>query len=109
MRTPEEIADKVAEAIRGIYLRPTNYAPHSDVERLLIHYHWFWAVIQGRELEWDELWHRTYIHEHANAGIWSRHRDRHPDLTDDEVLAYTLGVWRELSLAMNVPIADHAS
>lgn len=104
MRSPEEIAEKIAEAIRDIYLRPTNYACHSDVEKLLIHYHWFWSVIQGREREWDELWHMTYLQEHANAGIWLRHRDRNPDLTDEEVLAYTLGVWRRLSHAMDVPI-----
>lgn len=106
MRTPQEIATKVAEVIRAIYLRPLMYARHPDVERTLMHYHWFWAVTHDCDDEWQSIWSQAYVHEHANAGIWSRFKDNHPDATDDEALGYTLSVWRNLSVALGVPLGD---
>jgi hypothetical protein len=104
MRTPEQIADEVADMIRHIYLRPTMYARHSDVERALANFHWCWAIVHESESQLRELTRELSHRECAPSGLWSRFKYDNPDATDDDALEFALTHWRSISAALGVPL-----
>ena len=104
MRTPEQIADKLADTIRHVYARPSMFAHPEHIETTLMNFHWVWSIVHENEKQFRNL-HRAKLREFdAAAGLFLRFKHDNPDATDNAAQAFALQHWREISTALDVPL-----
>ncbi|QDS91607.1 hypothetical protein FF011L_03370 [Roseimaritima multifibrata] len=104
MRTPDQIADELADVIRHVYARPSMYARPDTIESTLWNFHWAWAIVRESEVRFRELRSETLSRHKAPSGLFSRFKHDNPDASDDEALAFTLDQWRAVSTELGVPL-----
>ena len=104
MRTSEQIADQLADTIRHVYARPSMYPRPDNIESTLWDFHWAWAIVHECEQHFRDA-HIGKLREFdAASGLFSRYKHDHPDSSDDDAQQFALYHWREISVAMNVPL-----
>ncbi len=104
MRTPDQIADKLADTIRHVYARPSMYACPDTIECTLSNYHWAWAIVHESEARFRELQQDTLSRHKAPSGLFSRYKHDNPNASDNDALAFILDIWRAVSAELGVPL-----
>jgi len=106
MRSSEEIAARVAETIRHVYLRPIMYTAPCNIETPLWDFHWMWAVVHGSEALFRRCKTAVCMEERAAEGLWNRFMRDHPGASDDEALVYVFTQWKKISVELGVPLEN---
>ncbi|MDB4766630.1 hypothetical protein OAG71_02965 [bacterium] len=104
IRNSDQIAAELASIIRHVYQRPSMWARVDDIERTLGDFHLAWSIVHESEERFRELRSASISRHDASAGLFSRFKYDNPNATDDEALAFTLGEYRTISLALGVPL-----
>ncbi len=104
MRTPEQIAAELAKTIQHVYTRPSMWARSECIESTLWNFHLAWAIVHETEKLFRETHSKKLREFDAAAGLvlWFKHNG--PDATDKDAQVFALQHWREISVAMNVPL-----
>ena len=97
----------MAARIGHIGARPLMYGGTADgVDTILRNYHELWAVIHGREGEFQEVVLAAHMAEGCGARDFAgHHRQSHPDIPEAEVARYVVGRWREIGERLGIPAA----
>ncbi len=90
MRTPEQIAEQLAETIRPVYARPSMYARPDNIETTLWNFHWAWAIVHETEQFFRDAHLGKLLEFDAASGLFSRYKYDHDNASDDDAQRFAL-------------------
>ena len=114
MKTPEEIADSIAQNIAGIYLRPSMHVGAIDsthtansLGTILFALHYQWAFAHDREKEFRPIVNAQRKAAHCDSfGFADAFRRFNEGVTDEQAARFVMRNWREISIKLEIPLTD---
>ena len=110
MKTIEEFLGILALRLGDLYQRPLMHGGTTEGVELLLHnYHSLWAEIVEQHDEFWNVWHAVLAEQDCGAANFSTYyARRHPNASEQEILAYVLEHWEDISTRLNIPIQTPA-
>ena len=113
MKTAEEILTEAATTIAHMHNRTGMYVGSNGaadtLDGMFWLAHWFWAMVQSREAEFQKL--HSAIREHHRCdclGFPDGFRRLNPDAGEKAAFRFVLACWRELDDKLGIDISPAA-
>ena len=107
MKDAGQIAEFLLSRIDQIYERPLMYGGTSEgVDIVLHYYHELWAMIFGREEEYQAI--SGTLHSEAggvSASFTFNYRRSRPHASDEETVRYVVEQWARISKGLEMPVS----
>jgi hypothetical protein len=96
----------VLKRLEDIYEQPLVYGRTSDGVDLVLHYyHELWAFLAGREDDFRRVSCDAHAEQLGGSGPFvAQYRWQEPAASEEEVLCYVVGRWRDISDRLGVPL-----
>jgi len=98
------LIQKYAETIAYIEKRPTMYVEDPNaLESLLWMMHWTWAEAAGEQVRLRKALDDVGERERCGSPSFQRRfRERQPEASDEDVMAYAIACWKRVSAALGI-------